>query len=68
MCRNAHRTAGQPTGSADAIRIMQPLDDNIIDAGAMVSQGLSLDEAGAALEVLDTGRGVTLNVMIERRS
>jgi len=45
--------------------VIQLLGSNVVDAGVMVTHRFSLQEAGAALEVLDKGRGTTLKVVIE---
>jgi threonine dehydrogenase-like Zn-dependent dehydrogenase len=46
--------------------VIQLLDQNVINAGAMVTHRFGLQEAGAALDVLDKGRGITLKVLIEQ--
>ena len=63
------RKEGDVLGSRNSLNafgaVIQLVGNNVVDAGAMITHRFSLQEAGAALEVLDKGYGATLKVVIE---
>lgn len=65
------RKEGDVLGSRNSLNafgaVIQLLGNNVVDAGAMITHRFSLQETGAALEVLDKGYGATLKIVIEGR-